>query len=93
MLFREKLISQTTSCESPIFSIFSAQALCALRLLSNSAKSPRDFKGFSLCYLCVLCASVVKSLAILSNHRDTENTEIAQRRTKVTSLNILLISS
>src|SRR5215212_1282595 len=31
----------------------------------------------SLCNLCVLCVSVVGCIA---NHRDTENTEIAQRR-------------
>src|ERR1700752_491835 len=33
----------------------------------------------SLCSLCVLCASVVKELFGKNNHRDTEDTEIAQR--------------
>jgi hypothetical protein len=32
----------------------------------------------SLCVLCVLCASVVISSYI--HHRDTENTEVAQRK-------------
>jgi hypothetical protein len=31
--------------------------------------------------LSVLCAAVVDSLVVLSNHRDTENTKVAQRRT------------
>ena len=34
----------------------------------------------SLCNLCVLCVSVVISFHISLNHRDTENTEVAQRR-------------
>jgi len=34
---------------------------------------------FSLCNLCVLCVSVVSYWCELANHRDTENTEIAQR--------------
>ncbi|HEV2837039.1 MAG TPA: AAA family ATPase, partial [Pyrinomonadaceae bacterium] len=33
-----------------------------------------------LCNLCVLCVSVVVVLHIPKNHRDTENTEVAQRR-------------
>ena len=35
----------------------------------------------SLCNLCVLCASVVNYSFRKNNHRDTENTEVAQRRT------------
>jgi len=35
-------------------------------------------RNSSLCNLCVLCVSVV-SLAGESHHRDTENTEVAQR--------------
>jgi len=34
----------------------------------------------SLCNLCVLCVSVVSFAANSVNHRDTENTEVAQRR-------------
>ena len=34
----------------------------------------------SLCNLCVLCVSVVCFCLEFVNHRDTENTEIAQRR-------------
>ena len=34
----------------------------------------------SLCNLCVLCASVVKVTARNNHHRDTKNTEAAQRR-------------
>jgi len=33
----------------------------------------------SLCNLCVLCVSVVNLIASPTNHRDTENTEVAQR--------------
>jgi hypothetical protein len=33
----------------------------------------------SLCNLCVLCASVVERFIRKINHRDTENTEVAQR--------------
>jgi hypothetical protein len=35
----------------------------------------------SLCILCVLCLSVVDSYSKLVNHRVTENTEVAQRKT------------
>src|SRR6185503_13957627 len=35
--------------------------------------------GSSLCNLCVLCASVVIYPCKSVNHRDTENTEVAQR--------------
>src|ERR1051325_12064277 len=34
----------------------------------------------SLCNLCVLCVSVVSVCHQLLNHRDTEDTEIAQRK-------------
>src|SRR6185503_2604108 len=34
----------------------------------------------SLCSLCVLCVSVVIRNVRYNNHRDTENTEAAQRR-------------
>ena len=34
----------------------------------------------SLCYLCVLCVSVVNKASFLAHHRDTESTEVAQRR-------------
>src|SRR6185295_9396112 len=34
----------------------------------------------SLCNLCVLCVSVVCFCSEFINHRDTENTEVAQRR-------------
>src|SRR6185369_2889925 len=36
----------------------------------------------SLCKLCVLCVSVVSYCCELANHRDTENTEVAQRNQK-----------
>ena len=35
----------------------------------------------SLCILCVLCVSVVEFYSNSVNHRDTENTEVAQRKT------------
>ena len=41
-------------------------------------KSP--YTLISLCNLCVLCVSVVSFCSEFINHRDTENTEIAQRR-------------
>jgi hypothetical protein len=34
---------------------------------------------FSLCNLCVLCVSVVSKSFGKNSHRDTENTEVAQR--------------
>jgi len=34
----------------------------------------------SLCNLCVLCVSVVIFPQRMLNHRDTENTEVAQRK-------------
>ena len=40
----------------------------------------RPLLTFSLCTLCVLCVSVVNQLARKNNHRDTENTEGAQRK-------------
>ena len=40
-------------------------------------KSPCS--GISLCNLCVLCVSVVWFYSEFINHRDTEDTEIAQR--------------
>jgi len=38
------------------------------------------FFADSLCNLCVLCVSVVCFCLEFVNHRDTENTEVAQRR-------------
>src|SRR6202008_3333097 len=38
------------------------------------------FCGFSLCNLCVLCVSVVDRSSVKTHHRDTEHTEVAQRR-------------
>jgi len=37
------------------------------------------FRGLSLCNLCVLCVSVVNSFTAITHHKDTENTEVAQR--------------
>ncbi len=34
----------------------------------------------SLCKLCVLCVSVVDEFRVATHHRDTEDTEFAQRR-------------
>src|SRR4029079_16331627 len=38
--------------------------------------------GLSLCNLCVLCVSVVWFYSEFINHRDTEDTEVAQRRAR-----------
>jgi hypothetical protein len=38
----------------------------------------------SLCNLCVLCVSVVNCAEKKNHHRDTENTEVAQRNPKLT---------
>src|SRR6185503_21040325 len=43
-------------------------------------KSP--YSGISLCNLCVLCVSVVWFYSEFINHRDTEDTEVAQRRAR-----------
>ena len=40
--------------------------------------------GISLCTLCVLCVSVVNLFQVQLNHRDTENTEGAQRFSHLT---------
>ena len=40
----------------------------------------------SLCNLCVLCVSVVSCCGELLNHRDTENTEVAQRNQNARTL-------
>jgi hypothetical protein len=37
----------------------------------------------SLCNLCVLCVSVVDEFRGKIHHRDTENTEVAQRRSPI----------
>ena|ERR1043165_8258452 len=44
----------------------------------TDGKSP--WFEISLCNLCVLCVSVVCFCSEFINHRDTENTEVAQRR-------------
>src|ERR1044072_832316 len=41
------------------------------------------FRLASLCNLCVLCVSVVCFCSEFINHRDTENTEVAQRSAKL----------
>ena len=46
----------------------------SVRLCTKSSCS-----GISLCNLCVLCVSVVDEFRAKTYHRDTENTEIAQR--------------
>src|SRR5213594_3716023 len=45
----------------------------------------------SLCDLCVLCVSVVSRGAKHVHHRDTENTEIAQRRIFLLRPNHILV--
>src|SRR6185369_10553985 len=56
-------------------------------------KSP--FSGISLCNLCVLCVSVVEEFRVKPHHRDTEDTEVAQRRARsrlfVQSLSVISI--
>src|SRR5215216_3543630 len=47
----------------------------------------------SLCNLCVLCVSVVVVSCIPNNHRDTENTEVAQRRTQTRALPMFPVRS
>jgi YtcA family len=50
-------------------------------------------KRSSLCNLCVLCVSVVNRFAAKPHHRDTENTEIAQRNQRGKPVALLLVSS
>src|ERR1043165_3773716 len=52
-----------------------SRLLCALTKFGLCLKSPG-----SLCNLRVLCVSVVCFCSEFINHRDTENTEVAQRR-------------
>src|SRR4029453_1420182 len=55
---------------------------------ANSNQEQCDYEVFhlfslrwiSLCNLCVLCVSVVDWWQRFVNHRDTENTEVAQRK-------------
>jgi len=46
---------------------------------SSSALHKKSRRSSSLCNLCVLCVSVVCFCLEFVNHRDTENTEVAQR--------------
>src|SRR6185503_20118351 len=46
---------------------------------SNWRHTAVSEKRSSLCNLCVLCVSVVNRFAAKHHHRDTENTEAAQR--------------
>jgi methylenetetrahydrofolate dehydrogenase (NADP+)/methenyltetrahydrofolate cyclohydrolase len=48
--------------------------------------------GGSLCNLCVLCVSVVVFLNKV-NHRDTENTEVAQRNSNQDTINLCILST
>jgi len=48
-------------------------------LTNNLIVTSRRHPCSSLCNLCVLCASVVEACFGKINHRDTENTEVAQR--------------
>src|SRR6185503_18178085 len=59
-----------------------AAPLCSVVLcrLMASKTLPIDSPHHSLCNLCVLCVSVVNCLWSNLHHRDTENTEVAQRR-------------
>ncbi len=50
-------------------------------------------KNSSLCSLCVLCVSVVSYCRELVNHRDTENTEVAQRNQKVVMWALCLVAA
>ena len=50
-----------------------AKTTCVLALHKKSCKAS------SLCNLCVLCVSVVDEFRAKTHHRDTENTEVAQR--------------
>src|SRR6185369_5913380 len=57
-----------------------AQCVVQIEVLKATHFDLGLYQWNSLCDLCVLCASVVKSLAVLSNHRGTKNTEIAQEK-------------
>ena len=56
--------------------------LCFVELALKGALHEKSFETSSLCNLCVLCASVVKNCSKKNYHRDTENTEVAQRRAR-----------
>src|SRR6185369_6355613 len=47
--------------------------------LFRGALHKKSRKPSSLCDLCVLCVSVVDEFRAKTHHRDTENTEVAQR--------------
>ena len=49
-------------------------------VLSTLTLTQSPGSEISLCNLCVLCVSVVYFCSEFINHRDTENTEVAQRR-------------
>ena len=50
--------------------------------MNTRTKAQRVRSSFNsfLCNLCVLCVSVVKGYVKKDHHRDTENTEVAQRK-------------
>jgi len=61
---------------------FLIRDFCFLMLLFSYPQALLKSPGseISLCNLCVLCVSVVYFCSEIINHRDTENTEVAQRR-------------
>src|ERR1044072_2466240 len=60
------------------FGIIVGGRLCFFDVYWLCTKNPRYW--VSLCNLCGLCVSVVRFWSGFINHRDTENTEVAQRR-------------
>ena len=52
-------------------------------MLGSGQLCPKSPNGpSSLCSLCVLCVSVVDEFRAKTHHRETENTEVAQRNLK-----------
>ena len=58
-----------------------ARFLCvfAWKIRFTRLCTKKSCKPSSLCNLCVLCVSVVDEFRAKTHHRDTENTEVAQR--------------
>ena len=61
-----------------------------INILIQTEPVPKSFGGglvwISLCNLCVLGVSLVNEFVEENHHRDTEDTEVAQRRTQIRPL-------